>query len=247
MKILVAIPSYNRPYEIENKCGYWLKQLKNIEWKVFVREDQFLYYEQVIPEENLVSIDVNSYRETINAIGEYARDHNYDLVHRIDDDMSFKKMGLSKKVNASEVYKQIYHDVPAQFEQNTNLYGVSVSKPMTHIREREKVWIKRNKCLYGNQWLRPSIMYLPEGIELFDDVFMTLKILQEGKETLTYAGAYEDSVVHKNAGGLQSIDRNKISRETIKEFQKYFPEVKEGNYKGKSEIVDIDLKALNIK
>jgi len=247
MKVLVAIPSYNRPYDIEKRCGYWLKQLKDIDWRVFVRPDQYMYYSQVIPEKHLVEIDVTSYRETINAIGSYAVQNGYDLVHRVDDDMSFKMLGKAKKEHSVMVYETLYKEIVEKFKSDPDLYGVSVSKPMHHIRNKETKWTRQNKALYGNQWLRPEILYLPTGIELFDDIYMTLLILDMGKKTLTYSGAYEDAVVLKNSGGLQSINRNELSRKTISCMSIIFPDVKEGNYKDQENVVDIDLKALNIK
>jgi len=247
MKVLVAIPSYNRPYDIEKRCGFWLKKLEGIEWKIFVREEQILYYSQSIPRHNIVGINVSTYRETINAIGSFARENGYDLVHRIDDDMSFKKLGMSKRADCNIVYQKTYNDVVQKFIDDENVYGISVSKPMFHIRMRDTMYARDNKALYGNQWLRSEIMILPEGIELFDDIYMTLEILRLGKKTLTYCGSYEDSVMYKNSGGLQSINRNEASIETIKTMQKYFPQVKQGIYKGDENLVDIDLKALKIK
>ena len=99
MKVLVAIPSYNRPYAIEKRTGFWLKKLKGIDYKIFVREDQFLYYNQVFDEKNIVQINVKTFRETINEIQKYALLHNYDLVHKFDDDMSFKRLGMAKKAD----------------------------------------------------------------------------------------------------------------------------------------------------
>jgi len=247
MKVLVAIPSYNRPYDIERKCLYWLKQLHGIDWKVFVREEQVMYYEQNLSNNHIVPIHVSNYRETINAIGEYARSNGYDLIHRVDDDMGFKKLGKSKKANVPEVYMEAYHNIVKKFKSDPNLFGVSISKPREHMRSKDKVWVRENKCMYGNQWWIPNIVHLPEGIELFDDVYFTLKILDQGGKTLTYSGAYEDAELLKNAGGLQSINRNALSRATIKEMSKIFPNVREGHYKDQTDVVDIDLKALGIK
>jgi hypothetical protein len=247
MKVLVAIPSYNRPYEIEKKCGYWLKELIDIDWKVFVREEQFIFYSQVIPAEHLVRINVNTFRETINAIGQYAIENGYDLVHKIDDDMSFKKLGMSKRADCAKVYQETHTKIVQRFIEDENLYGLSVSKPMAHIRSKDLVFTRENKALYGNYLLRAKVMAMPEGIELYDDVYFALEILRIGKKTLTYTGSYEDAVCYKNGGGLQSINRNKIGVETIKVLQKYFPEVKQGTYKGNEDMVDIDLKSLNIK
>ena len=247
MKVLVAIPSYKRPYVIEKTTGFWLKELVDIDWKIFIREEEHMYYAQIFDNKHLEVIDVNSYRETINAIGEYAVKNGYDLVHRIDDDMSFKKLGMSKKANCAKVYTDLHNEIKEQFILDENLYGVSIGKAIFHIMNKDKKWARENKSLYGNQWLRSGIMNLPKGIELFDDVFMTLEILKMNKKTLTYCGAYEDAMVLKNAGGLQTINRNKLSRETIIEMQKIHPQVIEGNYKGNEDIVDIDLKALKIK
>ncbi len=54
MKMLVAIPSYNRPYNIEKRTGYWIKEIKNADVKVFVCPSQYLYYSQVIPQDMLI-------------------------------------------------------------------------------------------------------------------------------------------------------------------------------------------------
>jgi hypothetical protein len=248
MKILLAIPSYNRPYEIEKRAGFWLKKLpKEIEWKVFVRKEQLIYYSQSIPRENLVGIEVNSFRETINAIGQYAVSNQYDYVHKVDDDMSFKQLGNAKKENTHEVYQSCFEVIKSKLMSSVDIGAVSISKPMSHIRQRDKIWIRENKSIYGNYFIKSELMFMPEGIELFDDVFFTLKILELRMSTLSYSGAYEDSVMLKNAGGLQSYNRNKLSRDTIKIMQSYFPQVQEGIYKGNENIVDIDLKALGIK
>jgi hypothetical protein len=76
---------------------------------------------------------------------------------------------------------------------------------------------------------------------------MTLIILDKGKKTLTYSGAYEDAICLTNSGGLQSVDRNELSRRTISCMSIIFPEIKEGKYKDNEGLVDIDLKALGIK
>ena len=84
--------------------------------------------------------------------------------------------------------------------------------------------------------------------EVFQDVFSSLVILHKGKKTLTYLGAYEDAVMLKNAGGLQSSGtRNKLAKKSLEEMQKMFPNVRQGSRKGDDTIVDIDLKYLGIK
>lgn len=247
MKVLLAIPSYKRAYQIEKRTAYWLKQLVGIDWKVFVRESEYLYYSQIIPEQNLVEINVNSFRETINAIGEYAIKNGYDLVHKVDDDMSFKRMGNSKKADCAMVYMDLYKEIVTEFETNPQLGVVTVSKPMYHVMGKMRGFQRRNKAVYGNFMIKPKYMYMPDGIELFDDIFFTLKVLQDNLETATYCNAYEDAICLTNSGGLQMMNRNEASKRTIEKMKYHFPYIKVGNYKGNPDIVDIDLKALGIK
>jgi len=249
MKVLLAIPSYNRPYEIEKKTGFWLKKLVDIDWKIFVREDQYIYYSQVIPEENLITIEVNSFRETINAMGNYARENNYDVIHFVADDMSFKKQGRAKKKDTHLVYQELYVDIVEKFKTDQDVYGISVAKPMTHLRrDKTKTWGRENKALYGNIFLRSEIMNMPENIEVFQDIFSSLVILSKGKKTLTYLKAYEDAIMLKNSGGLQSNGkRNQLATKTLEQMKKMFPNVRQGAYMGNTSVVDIDLKYLGIK
>ena len=145
------------------------------------------------------------------------------------------------------MYQQLYADVVNSFIEDPDLYGVSVAKPMNHIRNKNTKFTRLNKCLYGNMFVRPEIMYLPKGVELLDDVYNTLNILKIGKKTSAYTLAYEDAISLKNEGGLQSIDRNKATLDTINVLKKLFDNVRVGNHKGNEAIVDIDLKFLGIK
>ena len=47
MKILIAVPTYKRPYVLEKRAWYFLKDLKNADVKIFCDEDEEIYYEQV--------------------------------------------------------------------------------------------------------------------------------------------------------------------------------------------------------
>lgn len=247
MKILLAIPSYKRPYVIDKRTGYWLKQLKDVDWKIFIRSEEFLYYSQVFDSKNLVEINVNSFRETINAISEYAIKNNYDIIHKVDDDMSFKRIGKSKKENCAEVYQELYSEILEKFKEDGSIGAISVCKPMYHVMAKMRGFQRKNKAIYGNFFIKPKYMQMPEGIELFDDIFFTLQILKDNCSTLTYCNAYEDAICLKNQGGLQTMNRNEASKRTIEVMKKYFPEIKVGNYKDQLDVVDIDLKHLGIK
>ncbi len=247
MKTLIAVPSYNRPYDIEKTTLHWLKKLPDdIEWKIFVREEQEMYYSQVT--KNTIPIVASSYRETVQSIIDYANSNNYDLVYRVDDDMSFKTKKHSKKIDAHKAFLSIYNDVKDAFEENPHLGAVSVSKPMPFLYWKNDHKFSKNKIIYGNHIFRPKIHSMPEKVELLDDIVLTLNCVNQGYVCWRYMGGYENAVAHKNAGGLQSVDRDDITRKTIVELQKLFPDnnVQFGTYKDSNKI-DVDVKQLKLK
>lgn len=203
-----------------------------------------MYYEQTV--KNLVPIQASSYRETINAYGAYAQEHGYELICRVDDDMSFKTRTWSKKPDVHMAFEKAYFDIVQEFERNPTLGGVSISKPRPYFfHKSDKVFVARNKPLFGNHFLRTELNEMPEGVELMDDIVHSITCRENGYDTMRYMGAYEHAQAHKNAGGLQSTDRNANTVRTIKRMQELYPHrnIQVGTYKG-SDIADIDLKQL---
>ena len=100
MKTLIAIPSYNRPYQILKRTGCWLKDITKFDYKVFVEPSESIYYSQSIGEENIVETSDNCgiYGQLIS-IGKYAIENGYDLVTKIDDDTYYTD-DKNKKKNA---------------------------------------------------------------------------------------------------------------------------------------------------
>lgn len=240
MKVLIAIPSYNRPYAISSKLLFWIEKLEGIDWRIFVRAEQLRYYKQVVTDSSrLEPIEVNNFRETINAIGEYGRVNGYDLIMRVDDDMSFLSRE-HKKAEAHINFQNAYEAIVSQFENEPLLGGVSVIKPLPYLYAGGKLWSRQGKMLLGNHIIRTQFFGLPEGIELFDDVYHSLVIKDAGYKLRSYAGCYENALVLKNEGGLQSTDRNEMTKHSFVYMQKLFPDVKLSNYKGRDGIVDID-------
>lgn len=245
MKLLIAVPSFNRPYDIEKNTLFWLKKIKEYDWRIFIRVEQLKYYSQTVPLKNIVVIKVKTFGETINAIQAFALENNYDLIHKIDDDMSFKDRTHSKKPFVHLAYLKAAKEIVAEFENVPELGGVSIIKPMPFFYNKKGNWVRENKALLGNQFLRPEFMFMPKGIELFDDIYNSLSIRKARSVIRGYAGCYENAVILKNKGGLQSIDRNAASKRTLTKMAKLFPCIKLGCYKGDESIVDVDFKSLN--
>lgn len=203
-----------------------------------------MYYEQTI--KNVVPIQATSLRETVNAYGKYAKDHGYDLICRVDDDMSFKTKEWSKKPDVHKAFVKAYRDIVTEFELNPKLGGVSIAKPRPYFfHKSSQLFVARNKPLIGNHWIRTELNEMPEGVEVMDDIVHSIICREHGLDTLRYMGAYEHAESYKNAGGLQSTDRNLNTIRTIQRMQELYPHrnIQIGTYKD-TEKPDIDIKQL---
>jgi hypothetical protein len=226
MKVLIAIPSHQRPYDIEKRTGFWLKALKKTDWKVFVESDQIKYYEQIIPKSNLISTPVGSgLIGQLIEIGNYASKNNYDLVMKMDDDMRLTKTGL-KKENTADFIEEMIEYMISQFDSNTG--AITAAKPMGYLHGDKKSIKLRNKPIFGNYLIRTGFFSClkPEYL-LFDDLVFSAQIKLNGMVIKTNFAAMEDSLTHKNKGGLQTIDRDLYSRKGFQAIIKDFPLMKE--------------------
>jgi hypothetical protein len=237
---LIAIPSYNRPYEIR-KHIWWLKEIPNsdLTWKIFVRKEQFRYYSQEIGDKNLIAIDVTNFRETINAIGDYACQNGYDWVFKIDDDMSFKNRE-SKKKDIPFVFISALSDIVKELNDNSNIKAVNICKPSRYLYHKGGKFLY-NKPLIGNYFIESKNMYMPKGLELLDDYYFTLKILEDG-DTAIYCRAYENALTMSNSGGLQSYDRNEMTERTYHVLKTLYPLVEMIPRKGNENVKDVSIK-----
>jgi hypothetical protein len=230
MKTLIGIISYNRPYEIKKKLGYWINEIKNADVKIFVCPDQLIYYQQSVNHEMLVSGvtqgEENGYIEQMIFMSNWAKENGYKYVLRCDDDMVFKANGFKKPQHAINIDNSII-EIEARFEANKELSAVSYSSPMEWLHSEKHGFKKRNKHFSGNCYIRSDRYHFKPDLYLHDDLFTWIELKQRGYGYCeTYFGLYQDAILGKNEGGLQSFDRLKMSRETYKNALKYYPELK---------------------
>lgn len=241
MKILVAVPSYNRPYDIEKRVGWWLKQVKGVDFRIFVEPSQAMYYEQSFDVENIVETkDDNGFMNQIIDIGKYATKNKYDLVFKIDDDMKFSARGV-RKDGTVELFQNIINELKEKFLNTKNIGAINIAKPMTYMHSEKKGFKARKKPIYGNYIMDPKylVMMKPEML-LFDDLFLTIEVKKDKKDIYTYLGAYEDAITHTNQGGLQSFDRNDIGFKGYEFAKTIYPRIEELE-NSKNNCFDIDI------
>ena len=101
-RLLIAVPSLGRPYDIEKHTGFWLKQLQRYDYRVFIEPKERIYYSQVIPMNRLVITENDAgLKGQIKNIRKFAELKGYDFVMKCDDDMWFLKRGAQKDRSAS--------------------------------------------------------------------------------------------------------------------------------------------------
>jgi hypothetical protein len=223
MKTLIAIPSYNRPYEIEKRTLYWVRQM-NYHWAVFVYESQAKYYRQITGRNHIVTCeDGLGLVGKMKKVHEYAELNNYDLVLKIDDDMKFSRDG-AKKTDAAQVCTDYLDEVIPLFNEEVGL--INVAKPMSYRYGPKEGFKIRKSPIYGNYLVRTSLMKnLRAELLLFDDLWVSVETKLAGLKILQYMGAYEDAITHKNAGGLQSYDRDELGRRSYEYAKTIYPKI----------------------
>jgi len=228
MKLLIAIPSHNRPYDIQKRCLFWLKEISWFDWKVFVEPSQMMYYSQVLPPDKLVStIEGAGLNGQIRFIGRYAEENDYSHVFKVDDDMMFKKDGLKKDVIWQETQKALSLCIE-RMSFDRDIHCITFAKPLGYRYSPKSGFQLRKKPVYGNYLTKPSYLCnLNPDLKIMDDLFISIDIVQAGYRIETCNELYEDAISHKNAGGLQSVDRDLLGRKTFVAAKKLYPQVEE--------------------
>jgi hypothetical protein len=224
MKTLIAVPSYNRPYDIDKKTLYWLKDMK-YDWKVFIYQSQARYYSDSVGIDNLIPCNDGIHLcGKIAHIYEYAKYHKYDAVFKVDDDMRFSSDGVDKK-DAAKVCSKFLEEANELFK-NPDVGLINVSKYGSYKWSDKQGFKKRKKEIASNYYIRTELLKnIHSKLILFDDLWVSLETKLAGKDIYQYFGAFEDAATHKNKGGLQSYDREKISRQSYEYAKTIYPKI----------------------
>lgn len=228
IKVLLAIPSYNRPYDIDKKTGWWVKQIKNADVKIFVCPSQEIYYKQVLNGYTVAGAkqgEKNGFVNQLLTIKKYAIDNGYNVILKCDDDMIFK--GAEKKINQPLAIDNAINLFKERFSKDKELSAIAFCQPMEWLRGERTGFKKRIKQFYGNYCIRTERYFLHDDLYLFDDLFIWIELqLNKMNKVETYLGLYQDAIGLVNKGGLQSYDRYSLSKETfITAKNKYYPEI----------------------
>lgn len=228
-KLLIAVPSLGRAYDIEKHAGFWLKQLTRYEYKLFCEPRERIYYAQTMPLKNIVFTENHcGLLGQITHIRNYAKENGFTYVMKCDDDMWFLKKKTSKKRSA-ETLENALDEIVSEMDLDESIGGVTITKAAGYMRNSSnELWLyKKNKPFYSNSISRTELFKVPDCAEIFIDLSLSLQCVTNGFSTKTYGRAYESCITFKNKGGFQSTQRDELSRKVYPKLKEIYPEIKE--------------------
>lgn len=240
MNILVAVPTYRRPYVLEKRAWYFLKDLQNCDVKIFCDKKEYIYYEQVAGKDNVV-IGADQGKpdgliKQINFIGEYARQNKYDIVWKVDDKLSIHKKGISKKDIVKHV-DQYLVKISDKFKQGADAIGTC--KAREYIYSSKEGFVRRYKPFDASYFVKSEYLKLDTKIFSMDELQLYFLLAVTGKHNVyTCYDMYIDNPMGKYSGGLQLFDRLKESKASWDRLLEKYPYIKE---KQNTKSSDIDI------
>jgi len=225
MNVLLAIPSHNRPYRLDNTVKYWLNEY-SYNWKIFVEPNQYIYYEQTVPSNSIVKTNNENYicGQMVD-IAKYAQENGFKYVFKVDDDMCFTKKGLKKR-DHFKVAEEIVLKAKSFMDKDSGCGLITVPKAMTYLYyKKDDEFVEINKPVFSNYFIRVQdlIKIMKKEYLIFDDLLVSFAIKKMKKSIFRYMKAYESAKTHNNEGGLQSFDREYLSKKSFAALKKDYP------------------------
>jgi len=233
MRVLICVPSKGRPYDFEKKMLTWLSGV-GIPYKVFVEEQDFIYYKQVAGKDSVIPLkkDDMGIGYCARAYSEYAVAWGYDLIWRIDDDtrgFTSKAIGNGRSGYTKEIMHNILDDVLPDFEKYENLGAVRFLHSKYSIYEaigKNRKYTHLDDELFNARIIKPELEgLLNENITTAEDACLSVLVRDAKQHILTYGRSGINSEVNRNTGGFNMMDRAEMTKATHKYIVKRFPKI----------------------
>lgn len=227
MKVLIAVPTYKRPYILEKRAWYFLKDLKNADVRVFCDEDEEMYYEQVAGDRVVVGAKQgkpDGLISQLNFIGEYARNNGYDIVWKVDDKLTLHKGGVKKKDIVPYIDEYILKIVD-KFKEGADAIGTCKAREYLH--SDKSGFQPRYKPFDASYFLKSEYLSLDTNVFSMDELQVYFKLATEDHlDVWTCFDMYIDNPMGKFEGGLQMFDRLEESKNCLEILTSKYPEIR---------------------
>lgn len=215
MRILAIIPSKGRPENIKKNILPFMARL-GIDYRIFVEEREEGEYDF----ENIVTIPEfdQGLGYSLLCAKNYAKQNDYDLIFKIDDDVS--------------AIGEIEEDLPeilGVFEnpKYKNIAAVCFPYSFEFYSKSEALFTRLNKRLQTSYIIRTDQFRPSREISTFEDFYQFLGIRSRGKLSLLCSKhMIKCNPVGKGNGGLQDFDRSEMALKEINIFRRKDPKIK---------------------
>lgn len=242
MKILIAVPSYNRPYDADKRIGYWFKDLNDFTAKLFVCPTQYRYYQQIFRHKVVAGQTQGTpdgFVKQMIFIDQYAKKFGYDYVFKVDDDMAFRKSKRGKQYVMQD-FTQSLVNLTDFLQDNNDVVGGCYTSPLTYRWLKSHEITDRNKPFVGNYFYKVGMLEYNKNIMCYLDYYAATYLRDKGR-LITINDLYEDKLFLTNNGGIQSFDRLSMQKKSSKAFMKQFPHTTTKQHPKLPDFLDIDV------
>ncbi len=211
MRCLAIIPSKGRPSNI-SKCVEPFMSRLGLDYKIFVEpQDEATYnFKNVV----VLDKDNNGLGYSTSFAKRYAEEKGYDLVFRIDDDVT----------GIGEIEKDIHQIIRAFDIQKVGAIVFPYS--FEWYAKTEKLFSRKNKRSQTCYIIRTKLFRPVSEISTFDDFYQYLLMRNDGYDTLFCSRHLIDCApVGQGRGGLQAFDRSAMALKEINIFKSIDPTI----------------------
>lgn len=227
MKVLISIPSKKRSDVLKKNAYSWVK-LTGLDFVIFVEKEDEADYEEffgskifVLPESN------KGLGYCKDVIKQYAVRNDYDIIVKIDDDVSGwtdYRTKLSPEQSA-EKFKFILSETIDLFNKNPEVVVVSFPYSFQMFEEKGFTKDKRVQTAYI---ARTDYFHADRRISAFEDFAVGLNAITKGKLVMKYgmSGICMGVKVGGGEGGHQSYNREQQAFSEIDVLREIYPPLK---------------------
>lgn len=212
MRTLVAIPSKNRPYNIEKYVLPFMKRL-GLDFAIFVEPQDYQNYKNF---PNVVQMSENDkgLGYALMFAKNYAKKNGYDVIFKIDDDVH----------SVGEIENDL--DKIAKAMSIPQVAAISFPYDFEFYAKTSKMFTRENKRIQTAYFIKTD-KYRPRAdVSTFEDFFQFMQIILNGEKTLFCSKhLIKCAPVGGGKGGLQMFDRSELALKEIQIFKSIDPTI----------------------
>lgn len=232
MKILIAIPSKKRAEVLRKNALAWVR-LTGIDFAVFVELEDLKDYREMFQKEQ-VPLKIVCLNESSKGLGyskvsikKYADANGYDVIVKIDDDVSGWTDFRTKLTpqQSAEKFKFILSESIDLFNKNPDVVCVSFPYSFQMFEQKD---FKKDKRVQTAYIARTEYFHADPRISAFEDFAVGLNAIVKQKLVMKYgmSGICMGVQVGKGEGGHQSYNRERQAYSEIDVLREIYPPLK---------------------